>query len=70
MLACPLGILNRRFVIPAAATCDFADAGRVDLDGGFRLFVARPGARASPDRELIDLCRSVMEARIHCRLSC
>jgi hypothetical protein len=32
--------------------------------------VANPDLRAPPDRELVDLCRSVMKARIHGRLSC
>ena len=69
VFARPFG-LDRRFMIPTAATGDFAEARRAEVDGCIGFFVARPDGRARPDRELIDLCRSVMEARIHYRLSC
>ena len=43
MLARPFGIgLDRCFMIPGAATRDFADARRVDIDDRFNLFAARP----------------------------
>jgi hypothetical protein len=69
VLARPFG-LDRRFMIPTAAPGNFAEARRVEVDGCIGFFVARPDGRARPDRELIDLCGSVMEARIHYRLSC
>src|SRR5260370_40481013 len=62
MLARPFGILDRGFVIPAAAALHFADAWRVELDLGFKLLAPRPDRRASPDRKLVNLCRSVMKA--------
>src|SRR5213078_5187258 len=69
MFARPLGFLDRGFVVPGAAAIDLTDARRLDLDRRGNLGAARP-ARAGPHGKLVDLCRSVMEARVHDRLSC
>ena len=65
-----LGFLNCRLVIPGVTACHFAHARRSKIAGAPGLLVAASvGGRAAPGRELVDLCRSVIQTRIHYRLS-
>src|SRR5665213_3011288 len=61
-----LGFLDGGFVIPAAAARRVADIGRSLVGGGFDLILATAAdGRTATDRELVDLCRPVIQTRIH-----
>src|SRR5206468_5375565 len=65
-----LGFLDCRLVIPGVTACNFAHARRSKIAGAAGVLVtASAGGRAAAGRELVDRCRSVIQTRIHCRLS-
>ena len=65
-----LGLLDCRFVIPAAAARSFAHGRGSKIGSGLAFLVATLAeSRATPGRELVDLCGPVIQTRIHYRLS-
>src|SRR3979411_1233628 len=70
MLPHRLGLLDCRFVIPAAAARSFAHGRGSKIGSGLAFLVATLAeSRAPPGRELVDLCGPVIRTRIHYRLS-
>jgi hypothetical protein len=65
-----LGFLDCRLVIPGVTACNFAHPRRNMIGGAPGLFVAASvSGRAASGWELVDLCRPVIQTRIHYRLS-
>jgi hypothetical protein len=65
-----LGLVDRGLMIPAVAAVGFADGRRGEIACGFGLVMAASAeSRPAPGRKLVDLGRSLIQTRIHHRLS-